>query len=299
MNYINKLHMNYMLVLLTAFSSIIFCSCSDENDNEPEPGISLGITSIPNLRDMGGYKTADGNTVMKGLIYRSNQLFEISSEDMISFAKLGIKSDFDLRTNSERTAKPDELPTGVNNIWLDVLADDSTSGPAVLIRLLANPDSAQNQLGDGKVEDMFKDAYRQFINLESAQTSFKKLFEELGKEEKLPALFHCTTGKDRTGWAAAVLLTILDVPKETVIEDYLLSNKYLLTFYKKLIDHYENSGVDRALPEAILGVKEEYIEAAFEEVDKKYGSMEKYISDGLNITIEQQNTFKNLYLKNK
>ena len=298
MNYISKLRTNYMLILVIILSSIILSSCSNKSNNEPEPGESLGIASIPNLRDMGGYKTADGSTITRGLVYRSNQLFNISSDDMISFAKLGIKNDFDLRTKSERDEKPDELPDGVKNVWLDVLADDPNSGPAVLIKLLKDPQKANFELGDGKVEEMFKEAYRQFINLRSAQIAFKKLFEEFGKEEELPALFHCTTGKDRTGWAAAAFLTILGVPKATVIEDYLRSNDYILPMYETIIDHFEAEGVNRAIPVAMLGVKEEYLEAAFEEVNKKYGSMEKYISVGLGITLEQQTAFKNLYLKN-
>jgi len=135
MNYISKLHTNCMLVLLIVLSSIIFNSCSKESDNEPEPGQSLGIVSIPNLRDMGGYKTANGATIARGLVYRSNQLYNISTNDMLLLANLNLKNDFDLCTATERNDKPDELPVGVNNVWLDVLADDPTSGPANLISL--------------------------------------------------------------------------------------------------------------------------------------------------------------------
>jgi protein-tyrosine phosphatase len=103
---------------------------------------------------------------------------------------------------------------GVNNVWLDVLADDPTSGPANLIELLQDPQQANIDLGNGQVEDKFMEAYRQFVSLPSAHTAFKELFLSLGDENELPALFHCTTGKDRTGWAAAALLTLIGVPEE-------------------------------------------------------------------------------------
>jgi len=301
MNYTSKLHTNCMLVLLIVLSSITFNSCSKESDNEsePEPGQSLDIVSIPNLRDMGGYKTADGATIARGLVYRSNQLYNISANDMLLLAKLNLKNDFDLRTATERNDKPDELPVGVNNVWLDVLADDPSSGPANLISLLMDPQQANIELGDGKVEDMFKVAYRQFISLPSAQIAFRELFLSLGDENQLPALFHCTTGKDRTGWAAAALLTLVGVPNEVVIEDYLRSNDYILPMYNTLIEGFVDAGGYPNIPAAILGVKEVYLDAAFDEMQTKYGSIENYFSEGLDISVDQQTALRNLYLKNK
>lgn len=301
MNYSQKSHANYMLVLLIGLSSIIFCSCSKTSDNEPElePGQSLGIVSIPNLRDMGGYETANGSTITRGLVYRSNQLFGISLDDMILLANLNLKNDYDLRTIMERETKPDELPVGVNNVWLDVLADDSTSATANIIGLLQDPLQANIELGNGQVEEMFMDAYRQFINLPSAQVAFSELFLSLGDENKLPALFHCTTGKDRAGWAAAALLTIIGVPEEMVMEDYLRSNEYILPMYEAYVQQFVDAGGYRSIAEAIFGVKEEYLNAAFDEMNTEYGSMENYFSVGLGISVEQQTALRNLYLNNK
>jgi protein-tyrosine phosphatase len=296
--YTRKSHKNYMLALLIGLSSIIFFSCSKESGIEIEPGQSLGIVSIPNLRDMGGYKTTNGSTIVKGLVYRSNQLYNISPNDMLLLANLNLKNAFDLRTISEREAMPDELPDGVNNVWLDVLADDPTSGPANLIELLQDPQQANIDLGNGQVEDKFMDAYRQFITLESADTAFRKLFRSLGDKTELPALFHCTTGKDRTGWAAAALLTLIGVPEKVVMEDYLRSNEYILPMYEAYIQHFVDEGGDRSIPEAIFGVKEEYLNAAFDKMNTKYGSIEKYFSDGLGISVEQQTALRNLYLNN-
>ena len=184
-----------------------------EAATETEPGLSLGIESVPNLRELGGYETADGKKVATGLLYRSNQLHKIPPADMQKIAALGLKTDFDFRTAAERQPRPDELPEGVKEVWLDVLADADDAGPAQLEQLMKDAKAANQVLGGGKAAAEFAASYRQFVTLPSAKKAFSKLFMAVGDEKQLPALFHCTTGKDRTGWAAAALLTLLGVPK--------------------------------------------------------------------------------------
>ena len=259
-------------------------------------GEALGIASVPNLRDLGGYKTRDGATVAKGLVYRSNQLAPISPSDMKKLAQLGLKTDFDLRTEAERTSLPDQLPPGVNNVWLNVLADQSGAVPAQLITLMQNPKQANVALGGGKAEAMFEESYREFVSLPSAKTAYHDFFISLADQSKLPALFHCTTGKDRTGWAAAALLTLLDVPKKTVMEDYLRSNDYILPLYKKGMDAFVAGGGEPSIPRAIFGVKVEYLEASFDEMQTKYGTIENYFSEALGIDDFTQKALRDLYL---
>ena len=263
---------------------------------EAKPGQSLGITSVVNLRDLGGYTTSDGKTVATGLVYRSNLLSGIPEEDMEKLAVLDLKVDYDLRTADEKNARPDELPAGVEYVWLDVLADSPQAGPAMLEKLMTDPKAANEELGGGKVEEGFRQSYREFVSLPSAKAEFRKLFVGLGDSEQLPALFHCTTGKDRTGWAAAALLTLLGVPKDQVMEDYLRSNDYILPAYKNAIDPFVAAGGDPAIPSAILGVKAEYLEAAFDEVTTKYGTIENYFSKGLGVDAAQQQAIRDLYL---
>jgi protein-tyrosine phosphatase len=262
-----------------------------------EPGISLGIATVPNLRDLGGYKTKDGATVARGLVYRSNQLAGISPEDMEKIAKLGLKNDYDLRTEAERTPLPDELPPGVNNIWLDVLKDAKGSAPTNLLALLQDPKQGNKELGDGKIEAVFITSYRDFVSLSSAKTAYHEFFTSLADQNKLPALFHCTTGKDRTGWGAAALLTLLDVPKETVMKDYLRSNDYILPLYKEVIDGYVAGGGEPTIPQAIFGVKAEYLEASFDEMQTKYGSIENYFTEALGIDAAMQKKLRDMYLE--
>ena len=110
----------------------------------------------------------------------------------------------------------------------------------------------------------------------SAQKAFSEFFDTISNKEQLPAVFHCTTGKDRTGWVAASLLTLIGIPKDAVYQDYLKSNDYILPAYKKVIDSFVEAGGQKEIPLAILGVKKEYLDAAFDEMEKNYGSIENY-----------------------
>jgi protein-tyrosine phosphatase len=261
-----------------------------------QTGQSLGIQSVPNLRDMGGYRTADGNAVASGLLYRSNQLHHISPGDMELIADLNLRYVYDLRTYDEMRSRPEELPPTVSHVWLDVLADSPQAGPAMLERLFENPDAANQELGGGKAAEGFAQSYREFVSLPSAQREYRKLFLSVADAGMLPALFHCTTGKDRTGWAAAAFLSLLGVPKDRVYEDYLRSNDYILPMYREVIDGAVASGIEEEIPLSILGVKKEYLDAAFDEMETNYGTIENYFADALGIDAGQQTTIRTIYL---
>ncbi|MGV8075039.1 MAG: tyrosine-protein phosphatase [Syntrophobacteraceae bacterium] len=260
------------------------------------PGLSLGIDSVPNLRDVGGYETRGGKLVRRGLAYRSNQLNPVTPEDLKKIASLNLKYDFDLRTADEVQTRPDELPAGINQVWLNVVADDGQSAAALFMELLRNPREANAALSGGKVDAMYERAYREFISLPSAKQAYRQLFLSLGRPDQLPLLFHCGGGKDRTGWAAAALLSLLGVPKEKVMEDFLRSNEYVLPHYKREIDAFVGGGGDEAIALAIYGAKPEYLNAALDEMHKHYGTIENYFSEGLGMDAPAQNALRTLYL---
>jgi len=290
-------------LLLVALSLSVACTSGPKESekaaqpkSQTQPGESLGIASVVNLRDLGGYRTSVGSSVARRLVYRSDQLNAISESDMEKLAELKLKVDYDLRTAAEKDARPDELPAGVEYVWLDVLADSPQAGPAQLEKLMQNPKEANAALGGGQVEASFKESYREFVSLPSAKREFRKLFLGLGAKDQLPALFHCTTGKDRTGWAAAAFLTLLGVPRDIVVEDYLRSNDYIIPAYQKVIDAFVAAGGEGGIPLAILGVKKQYLDAAFDEMQTEYGTIEEYFSDGLGIDGVQQKALRGLYL---
>jgi len=260
-------------------------------------GHALGIATVPNLRDLGGYKTRDGATVARGLVYRSDTFHPMSAEDIEKLALLGLKNDYDLRTSAEVKVKPDQVPAGVQYHLLNVLADAKSAAPAQLEALMHQPKKANAALGGGKIETLFIEGYREFVSLPSAKQSYRTLFQSLGDLQNLPAVFHCTTGKDRTGWAAAALLTLLGVPEETVMADFMRSNDNTLPQFKHAIDSFAAAGGERDIPVAIFGVKRAYLEASFREMRKHYGTIENYFAKGLGIDAAGQEALRDVLLE--
>jgi protein-tyrosine phosphatase len=259
-------------------------------------GLALYIPPVPNLRDVGGYKTSDGATIARELAYRSDTFYPMTPEDDRKLEVLRLKNDYDLRTTAEAKAEPDEMPAGVKYHLLNVLADAKSSAPAELEKLLHEPKKANAALGGGKIEALFMEGYREFISLPSARQSYRTLFLSLADQNKLPAVFHCTTGKDRTGWAAAALLTLLGVPPETVMEDYMRTNDYTLPQFQRKIDEFVEAGGDRDIAVAVFGVKREYLDASFDEMQKQYGTIEKYFAEGLGIDASGQKVLRDMFL---
>lgn len=261
-------------------------------------GISLDIARLPNLRDLGGYRTQDGHLISRGRAYRTNELYLLDSEALLKLGKLHLKSDYDLRTPEEITAQPDTVPTGVQYIRLNVMAGSNLiTPPAQIDALLQNPVRASKQLGGVEgVEGSFEVLYRDFVVLPSAKKSYRELFLSLATPSKLPGVFHCTNGKDRTGWAAAALLTFLGVSKDDVMADYLRSNEYLLPMHQKEIDQFIAGGGDPGIPSALFGVKRRYLEAAFDEMHRRYGNIDRYFLEGLKINLAQQRQLRSTFL---
>jgi protein-tyrosine phosphatase len=259
-------------------------------------GLALGMPTVPNLRDVGGYRGRDGKTVARGIAYRSDTFNPMSAEEIKTLARLALKNDYDLRTTAEVRAMPDELPPGVEYHLLNVLADDKGAAAAEVEALLHQPKKANVVLGGGKIEALFMQVYREFITLPSAKQAYRALFRDLADPQMAPGVFHCTTGKDRTGWAAAALLTLFGVPKETVMADYMRTNDYTLPQFKHAIDAFVSGGGERSIAIAVLGVKAEYLEASLDEMQKQYGSIETYLSEALGIDAAGQRALRERFL---
>jgi protein-tyrosine phosphatase len=247
-----------------------------------EPGQNIAIATVPNLRDLGGWPTPAG-AVRRGLLYRSAEFGDLAGPDRAAFEALGIRTVFDMRTDAERAQQPSVLPTDVRNVVVDILRDASGTGPAQLLAVLDDPHAAEALLGGGKAVALFTDGYRQIIDLPSARAGYHTFFSEVAKPEYRPAAFHCTTGKDRTGWAAAALLLLLGVSYRDVLADYLLTNAQLLPSLQPVLDKFAAGGGDPSLLGPVLGVRKEYLEAAVAEMTTKYGDIEGYFRQGLSL----------------
>lgn len=260
---------------------------TDEN-TQTVPGTLIPLASLPNLRDIGGYATASGGTVRTGVLYRSVALDRLSDADARVLEGFGIRTVFDLRTAGEREAAPDRRLDGARETVCDVLADASGAAPAQMLQLVQDPQAAAAAFGDGKAQRLFEQAYRQIVSSDSALRAYRRFFADLGEAGTVPSLFHCTTGKDRTGWAAASTLLLLGVDEEQVRYDYELTNHDLLPAFQALFDQFAADGGDPAILKPVLGVDSAYLSTALAEMTERFGSIEGYFTDGLGIDPQAQ-----------
>ncbi len=257
-----------------------------------QPGSPIPLASVPNLRDLGGWPTHDGGRVVRGRLFRSTDLFALSDGDLAAFEALGIRSVYDLRTAVERTQQPDRIPAGTDYVVADVMKDATGAAPARLFSLLADAKAAEAALGDGRAAALFADGYRQIAALPSARAAYRLLFTGIAPDAGRPALFHCTTGKDRTGWAAAAILMLLGVDDDLVMEEYLLTNAQLLPSLKPEFDAFEEQGGDPSLLHDVLGVQPRYLAAARDTMRAEFGTIEGYFGAGLGIDAAAQESLR-------
>jgi protein-tyrosine phosphatase len=241
------------------------------------------LRTAPNLRDLGGLP-ARGGTVRTGAVYRSATLARLEGEDLATFGRLGISTVYDLRTVGERAASPDRLPGGVRSVGLDVLADSTTDVAAGVGQLGSDPVGLAETLGDGRGIALMRDSYRNIVGLPSALAAYRTFYLDLIDPGRSgAALFHCTTGKDRTGWAAASLLLLLGVGEDDVRADDLETNNDLLPALQPLLAAAAEKGVDTQLLLPVLGVRREYLDAAIDEAHTRFVDVEGYARDGLGL----------------
>jgi protein-tyrosine phosphatase len=262
-----------------------------------EPGAVIPIPGVPNLRDLGGWPTTDGGRVRRGLVYRAAEPFTLDDGGRAEFAALGIRTVYDLRTEAECERKPDTVPDGARRVLVDVMADSTHGAPVHVAQLLDDPKQADEMLASGTSVFLFERGYRELVDLPSAHEGYRNFFTGLSDATNRPALFHCTTGKDRTGWAAATLLMLLGVSDEDVMRDYLLTNKELMPVMQTVLDKFAAAGGDPQLLLPIVGVEADYLGAALDEMHTKYGSVDVYFTQALGIDEAVQQALRDAFVE--
>jgi protein-tyrosine phosphatase len=250
-----------------------------------EPGAVIPIPGVPNLRDLGGWPTRDGGCVRCGLAYRAAEPFTIDDDGRAEFAALGVRTVYDLRSAAECERKPDTVPDGARRVLVDVMADSTHGAPVHVAQLLEDPKAADELLADGRSVFLFERGYRELVDLPSARTNYHRFFTGLADAANLPALFHCTTGKDRTGWAAASFLLLLGVSEDDVMREYLLTNEELMPVMQTVLDKFVAAGGDPELLLPVVGVEADYLDAALDEMRSAFGTIESYFATALDIVV--------------
>lgn len=237
-----------------------------------EKTIIKPFSGLANFRDLGGKTTRDGRRIKTGLLFRSDALHKLTQEDLHTFARHGIRTVCDLRTPRERKRKPNRIP-------LD---------PAIAqhhFPIYPDPNFREYQLFAYLFGHAGGERYQAYIAEFYQRIAFVhadvhgKVISLLSEEAHVPALFHCSAGRDRTGFVAALVQLLLGVPRETVIKEYLLTNDYVADamqqFIKKL-GWLRVFGVTEQRMQQIMLVKAAYLEAVLDQIDQQYGSIDGY-----------------------
>jgi protein-tyrosine phosphatase len=239
----------------------------------------LPLDGAHNARDLGGYRTVDGGNLRWGRLYRSDALDDLSDADLVYLERLGLRRVVDFRSPHERERDPDRLPrTRALEVRRLPIFGDALDPRALRDRLLSGEASGP------ELARLLIEANRAFVS--DFGEEYAAFLRDLADAERLPLLFHCTAGKDRAGFAAALALLAVGVPREAVMRDYLLTNGYSERHTRRTLRLIHWASLFRAEPESVRPLFEarpEYLQAAFDAIDAKYGGVERYLREGLGI----------------
>jgi protein-tyrosine phosphatase len=258
------------VVVLSGIGASLLSACggSNETDNVPD---TPRLASVENFRDIAGmgegYPTADGRRLRRGVIYRSGALTADAS-DVVALGRLSLSAVHDLRTPTEVSLAADNLPAGVTRDTHAIAPIDAANA-APVDAAAASAWMIQRQ--------------RQMVTDAVARAQFGALLTRIARVAG-PQVVHGATGKDRTGWAAALLLAIADAPLDVIIQDYLATNVAAQTqIAARVSAHAARLGVASQIVSPLYQAQSATIEAAFDEMQKQFGTLNDYLGKGLSL----------------
>ena len=267
---------------------------------------TLVFDGIENARELGGLVMQDGRTIREGVLVRSGELSKASDADVALLKERFALTDvFDFRFELERIRKPDREMEGVTNTWLSTLpqaflaafasgrADSTTVQSASLLEALAS------YAFHPQAQEMAQKLYPAIVTDTTSQKRYGEFLRGV-LEAKGGVLWHCSQGKDRCGWGSAFVLAALGAGRETIVEDFALSN----VSYEKAVEALSAQVVQKgggepelAFIRAMVGVSVENFERTLEMIDAQYGSLPAYLEKALGFTAAEQQKMKEKYLK--
>ena len=254
--------------------------------------LQLDFEGPNNFRDMGGYPLECGGQSRRDRLYRSDHLANLTEADQRLMKHLGIKTVIDMRRQSEIDDNPDRISDGgIRQVWLPVRAEgaDVRKLRQQLEAGTISPTDAHDYLINANVEfvQRFPEVYGQFLNL-------------LLDESNYPLVFHCSAGKDRAGFGAAMVLLALGASLETVFHDYLATNHCTANYVNGIVDGLSDMPIAvnfKASPEAVrtlMQARVEYLQAAFDAIDRDYGSASAFLEQALDLSYSRQQKLRSL-----
>lgn len=233
----------------------------------------INVEGSINLRDFGGYSTTEGRTVKRGYLYRCGAMSEIAEHAYDDFAGLNITVICDLRSDEEVEHSPTPAGTPFDcRVHIPIWPGSSTQFQE---SVRDKPPNEQD------FTEFMRNITREIVR--DHVDAYTLLMRELVETDN-GFLLHCSAGKDRTGIGAAVILSLLDVDRETIVQDYLISNQAIeliertrTRMMERMEEHEFPPLIDEGILHVLSGVKEDYLRGAFEEIDQQFGGTDGYL----------------------
>lgn len=256
------------------------------NDHSPQDVAAryTFMDNIQNFRDVGGYKSKKGRQVRWGKLYRSGNIHNFSEQDSIRLIEAGIKTIIDLRTAHEVKEQPIYFP----NTQIIHIPIPCGNKEEMNQRILEN----KVRKRDGTL--FMEDAYIRFIanNTEDLGDVSRILLDK----KNYPILISGELGKDRVGLFISLLFSMLDIPQESITQEYMSSNRYIdPSFMAKTVSALSTDAQETMT--VLLSVNESFLNIAYQEIENRYGSFDNYRETGLKISGKNRDRLKDLLLK--
>ncbi len=242
----------------------------------------LPIKNAYNFRDLGGYIGENGRHVKWRKLIRSGDFADLLDTDLSYLSGIPLLSIVDFRSEKEVELVPNCVPSTVRNVYNFPI--DAGNLVPQFKKFAENPSVCKEEIYS-QATKLMESLYKELIT--TYKNSYKSFFRILQNNEA-PLLFHCTAGKDRTGVAAALVLSALGVERSVIYDDYLLTNSALQGKYDFMEEEYG------AVVSLFKSVKKEFLESAFNGIEEQYGCMENYLTQELDVDIKHM---KELYLE--
>lgn len=256
----------------------------------------INVSAGVNFRDIGGYRTADGNSVKWHKLVRGGYLSDLTDSDQKLLINHGITTIMDFRSTAEVTQFPDKIPSEMKYVHLPVFDNDETESTETTRQLHNNYSDCEK---GGYLRMLY--VYRRLVINKQPQSAYKKFFEYLiahGRDESI--LFHCSAGKDRTGMGAILLLSALGVDSQTILDDYMLTNQTSIPRIEWRVNEAKKSFKNKNFIQSIIdlsSVSKDYYNQSMAIINYEYGGMQAYLKDVIGLTAEMITELKAIYLE--
>ncbi len=259
----------------------------------------IELEGLPNTRDIGGIRAADGRCVKHARLLRSGALAGATERDLkVLLDDFDVRTVIDLRTEEERREKPDpedglegvrfEDAPVLNTSTLGVTREGGIKGALKMLRAVQD-DPAQ----------IMMDIYERMVLDEASQRGFASFFDDVLDTPDGAVLWHCTIGKDRAGLAAMLLLHVLGASHEDILRDYEATNRYVASRTEDIMDAlatYHLAGkLDKSI-QVINAADPRFLRAALDAIDREFGGLDAYVEKALGITDEKRDALRARYL---